>query len=66
METKIFNQDGKVIINVPALAVAFTTDEAFRLMKLFKKHIKEADEYNRILRGEEREKRKTRSDRRKK
>lgn len=50
METKIFNQDGKVIINVPALAVAFTTDEAFKLMKLFKKHIKEADEYKRVER----------------
>lgn len=45
-ETKIFNQDGKVIINVPALAVAFTTDEAFKLMKLFKKHIRQADLYN--------------------
>lgn len=65
METKIFNQEGKVIINVPALVVAFTTDEAFKLMMLFKKHIKEADEYNRILRSEKNDKRKTRSARRK-
>ena len=49
METKIFNQDGKVIINVPALAVAYTTDEAFKLVKLLKKHIKEANEYKKNI-----------------
>lgn len=67
METKIFNQDGKVIINVPALAVAFDTDEAFKLMKLFKKHIKEADEYKKAQREKSNEglRRKTRNTRKK-
>ncbi len=50
METKIFSQNGQVIINVPALAVAYTPGEAFQLVKLLKKHIKEADEHNRAER----------------